>query len=75
MTVTTFYCVEMVRLATGLLWVGAVVMTMVVGQGAQKTLPLCARRKDVPEERIFVAVLTAKMLAVQECAKHRPYCI
>ena len=75
MTMTTFYCVEMELFVTGLQWVGAVVMTMVAGQGARKTLPLCARRRDVPEEPTIVAVLTAKMLAVQECAKHRPYCI
>ena len=73
MTVTTIYCVEMVRFVTGLQWVGAVVMTMVAGQGAQKTLLSCVRRRDVPEELIIVAVLTVKMLVVQECAKHRLY--
>ena len=74
MTMTTFYCVEMELFVTGLQWAGAVVMTMVAGQGAQKTLPLCARRRDVPEERIFVAVLTVRMLVVHESAKRRPYC-
>ena len=75
MTMTTFCCVEMELFVTALQWAGAVVMTMVAGQGARKTLPSCARRRDVPEEPTIVAALTAKMLAVQECAKHRPYCI
>ena len=74
MTTTTFYFVEMELFVTGLQWAGAVVMTIEAGQGAQKTLPLCARRRNVPEERIIVAVLTVKMLVVQECAKHRRYC-